>query len=330
MKTIDVTPIMTSNTTPAPYVVSASAEFNQNYKAFNAFDNITSMHSSDGWVSTVSTPKWLKIDFSEPTYINAYKITTRGTEGDSNPPKDWVLEGSNDDVYWDVIHTVTDGFTVMTPLQSKIFVCGNAKYRYYRLNIKTQLGTSGYTCIGQLRFLDIEDDTPIVTNTNAYHAQTVPMNTTNNIVAKRNDPREGLLGMANDPENYGDLYVVGRDGRSHLTKSGIKSEVIFEGTANVASTEYKLSKSIKKFKQLLIIAGASYNKDPRNGRSFTFDVSDLNSHMTSHAINLTLQVNSSSFANTSMHFKDEFTFVVDLLTQAAYTNHGITKIIGIC
>ena len=92
-----------------------------------------------------------------------------------------------------------------------------------------------------------------VSSTNANLTYTLPMSTTTLIKAKSNDSRVGLLGMANDPDNFGDLYVVGRDGKSHLTKSGVKSEVIFDGVAN-AIGQYNLVDSIDKYTYLIIIA----------------------------------------------------------------------------
>ena len=92
-----------------------------------------------------------------------------------------------------------------------------------------------------------------VSSANANLVYTLPMATTAQIKAKTGDSRTGLLGMANDPENFGDLYVVGRDGKAHLTKSGVKSEVIFDGVAN-ATGQYNLVDIIDKYSYLIIMA----------------------------------------------------------------------------
>ena len=111
---------------------------------------------------------------------------------------------------------------------------------------------------------------------NASLVYTLPMATTNKIKAKNNDSREGLLGMANDPENYGDLYVVGEDGKSHLTKCGIKSEILFEGEA-IPNNEYSLIKPITDFKELLICFSVNHETDGEDmyKEYVTIPVSDI-------------------------------------------------------
>lgn len=152
MALIDITPIMTSNTTPSPYVVSASSEFNAGYKAWNAFDNTVNDSTSDGWVSSASPNQWLKIDFNKSTVINSYEITNRGYAGDVKIPKSWILQGSNDDLTWKDLDTRTNEFVEQTPMSKKMFKCGRHAYRYYRLYINEYHNPSSYISIGQLRF----------------------------------------------------------------------------------------------------------------------------------------------------------------------------------
>lgn len=114
------------------------------------------------------------------------------------------------------------------------------------------IDTDGYLC----------DDRAFVENPNISHKNatllyTLPMATTKEINAKTNDSREGLLGMANDVENYGDLYVVGKDGKAHLTKSGIKSEIIFDGVISTTSTPVSLTKDIKVFNKVIVYVRAT-------------------------------------------------------------------------
>lgn len=92
-----------------------------------------------------------------------------------------------------------------------------------------------------------------VSGTGAYHGQTVSMNTTEKILAKKLDKRLGLLGVANDGDNFGSMYVVGYDGRAHLIKSGIKSKTIFEG--KVDDGTLILGDNASNFKYLQIITG---------------------------------------------------------------------------
>lgn len=90
---------------------------------------------------------------------------------------------------------------------------------------------------------------------NASFTYLLPMNTTSKIKAKRNDSRVGLLGTANDGNNFGDLYIVGYDGKSHLTKSAYKYDIIFEGILNTVDATSKLLSKLDTYRQLIVTGG---------------------------------------------------------------------------
>ena len=108
------------------------------------------------------------------------------------------------------------------------------------------INENGHICNDECNHTEI----PNISNKNASLTYTLPMATTKKIKAKSNDKRVGLLGLANDDENFGDLYVVGKDGKSHLTKSGIKSEILFDGKVTSPST-INITKELKEFKLLI-------------------------------------------------------------------------------
>lgn len=188
---------------------------------------------------------------------------------------------------------------------------------------------------GHLCDYDTCDTHEYVSHTNAFHAQTLPMNTTERILAKTNDSREGLLGMANDQENYGDLYVVGKDGKSHLTKSGIKSEVIFEGKASTLGN-YILNNNVKNFKQLIVVGDAT----SANGVDYyevttTIDTKAISN--TSGVAKYTLLYSTNTSTGTITSSRIGLCFPTDTTLEIAFTSLGasnyksiqITKVIGI-
>ena len=94
---------MTSNTSPAPYVVTSSNEL-AGYLGFNAFDSSEASlaHSND---SLVAIPYWIKIDLGAPQYVARYKYQARNV-GPYHCWKSWILEGSNDNAAWTLVDTV--------------------------------------------------------------------------------------------------------------------------------------------------------------------------------------------------------------------------------
>ena len=85
---------MTSDTAPAPYVVTSNG-----YNTFHAFDNVATSHSHSN-VPIQDAAYWVKIDLGSPQYVGFYKYQARH-DGATTAPyqqwKSWVLEGSNND-----------------------------------------------------------------------------------------------------------------------------------------------------------------------------------------------------------------------------------------
>lgn len=84
--------------------VTASSTFSSN-KPSNVvdFDNPNSYFES---INNSMFNEWVKYDFKElrvkPTY---YSILSGNDHGESDNPKNWVIEGSNDDISWKVLDT---------------------------------------------------------------------------------------------------------------------------------------------------------------------------------------------------------------------------------
>jgi hypothetical protein len=133
----NVTPTLTSNSTPSPYVASASTEYAVLYEAFRAFDQ-----ASNAWATAVGAGGigWIKLDFGSgySKTITRYKIKT-ATVG--REPKNFTFQGSNNDSDWTVLDTQTN--QTWTPGEEKTYDISNTvNYRYYKLDVTANIDGS--------------------------------------------------------------------------------------------------------------------------------------------------------------------------------------------
>src|SRR5262249_17118726 len=100
--------IMTSNTTPVPYVVSASSQNGAppTTEAWRAFDGSRSF----GWLTQPDgLPAWIQFDW------NIYTLKLQKYAVDCSPlslfparyPQAWTIEGSDNLLSWHVLSTVS-------------------------------------------------------------------------------------------------------------------------------------------------------------------------------------------------------------------------------
>lgn len=157
----DVTPIMTSNTTPSGYEVSASSELTTtgDYRAYKAFDGI--VNDNNYWITQIDkiTNQYLRLSLSKETKINAILMIT---DSKSNCPKDFILRGSNDGNDWGDIYKST--FDNNSKDLTQLFFAPFSKYKFYELFFINNQGDTGdgggrYIDISEIRFL-LAVDTP--------------------------------------------------------------------------------------------------------------------------------------------------------------------------
>lgn len=120
----------------------ASSVYSSDYKASKAF-NGTLNTISNYWqtVENITFPVEIGIDLGSEYYITRYALHNLGwnTIAINDRPNTWDFEGSNDKINWNTIDTVTNyTWTNNTP-EFKVSIPGS--YRYYRLIIKTCVGT---------------------------------------------------------------------------------------------------------------------------------------------------------------------------------------------
>ncbi len=148
------------------------------------------------------------------------------------------------------------------------YASGSSATRQVIICEATDLSYSVHTvvirCLDEIRYdfnaIDINDDGFLhyetyqegyVSKGNSSLSYILPMSSINKINSKISDDREGLLGMANNDKNYGELYVVGNDGKSHLTKAGLTSEILLDGDIT-ESTDLTFSKSLDNYNFIAI------------------------------------------------------------------------------
>jgi hypothetical protein len=141
---------LTSYTSHSPIVISASSEEGTNY-AWKAFDN---SDTSKFLTNAAGGVGWLKVDWGagNSKIIHDYAIQLSADGATFNRgPKDFTLQGSNDDSNWDVIDTVVNQ-TGWSNREKRFFTCDVEliPYRYLKLNITANNGDALYTDIGEL------------------------------------------------------------------------------------------------------------------------------------------------------------------------------------
>jgi alpha-L-fucosidase 2 len=123
-------------------VTSASFEGGSTESSARAFDGSTSTK----WYNGGTVPSgWLHYRFGDAAgwAVTEYRVTSANDVANRDP-KDWEFQGSNDGSGWTTLDT-RSGQTFSARLQSKTFLLSNTTpWRYYRLNILSNLGGSAY------------------------------------------------------------------------------------------------------------------------------------------------------------------------------------------
>lgn len=121
------TPIVPSSIFPWGEVKANS--YYSSYFPYLAFNGIKDLRS--GWFSRNARNEWISFTFPEQTYIEKYEIYA---VNNSNMPRDFVLQGSDDEVHWETLDEQSLTLSEWKVNQWNIFVIQNPKkYKTYRL-----------------------------------------------------------------------------------------------------------------------------------------------------------------------------------------------------
>ncbi len=146
----------TDYTLPVPFVFSASSEYPSIGLAWIPFST-ASGGTAIGWIGTNGGVDWNKLDIGagNSKILSDYKIT--GSTGPvTRSPKNWTMEGSNDNSTWDVLDTRTNE-TSWAPTEQRSYVCSVATtaYRYFRFNVSANNGDATYTGVENIGYYSV-------------------------------------------------------------------------------------------------------------------------------------------------------------------------------
>jgi len=148
----DITPPMTSNTSPSPYNVTASSRFS-GYEEWKAFNH--NHGASDIWVAN-GFSGWIQFDFGSPVTISKYAIQARNNvNAIYATPRDWTLKGSNDGANFTVLDShVLANTPQWSPNERREFILSApVTYRYYRIDGSVDSKWGAYMAIGEIEFI---------------------------------------------------------------------------------------------------------------------------------------------------------------------------------
>ena len=124
--------VMTSNTVPAPFVVSASSQFDVPYASWQAYDGSGVDGGATGLWASASVPASITIDYGAVYAFSKVEITGRSTSGQE--PRTFDLQSSNDGVTFATFATYT-GLTWANGGEMKTFNFTAITARHLRIDI---------------------------------------------------------------------------------------------------------------------------------------------------------------------------------------------------
>ncbi|MCL2446350.1 MAG: discoidin domain-containing protein [Oscillospiraceae bacterium] len=151
-----LTPNMTSNTAPSPFVASASSTYASGYQPWRAFDGISGGSGNDGWASSGPLSgsvvnQWIMINLGQPLPLYWYRLRSRGNQTTVVQfPTEWTLLGSNNGTNFNPIEQRTfslSGSGSYRPFD--FFLSQPAMYQFYRFQI-SRVNGGGHVNIGEI------------------------------------------------------------------------------------------------------------------------------------------------------------------------------------
>lgn len=211
---IDVTPKMTSNTTPSPYKIERSGAYNASYEAWLVFDGIE-FGVNNRWVSDSPSSGWISLDFGIPKRIQGYSIRCIDSTDTRQAPKNWTFEGWNGS-QWIVLDTRTNEIS-WKQNENRIYIFENDSYfTKYRINITATNGSN-----------------PSITEMKLFEKKLETIKTFKALSLKEQD----FI-------NYGMNSLSGIDLRNKfIKKSYIQSESITFGSGKIFTQQINLTKN---------------------------------------------------------------------------------------
>ena len=139
------TPAMTSNATPSGFVYASG--FVAGSDPWRAFDQNT----STTWFCNTTNTGTLTYEF--PTARNIKRYAFRNQSFAPSVPRQWRLEGSNDNIAFTVLETVTASLAVNSVYTSAI-LANTASFTFYRINISAVTTAGNQPAIAELELTE--------------------------------------------------------------------------------------------------------------------------------------------------------------------------------
>ena len=136
-------PVMTSNTSPSG-VAASSSNYSNEYAPWKAFDGNNNSGTASRWISSASAsmPQWISYKFNLATYAGSYYILPETGGCADRAPKNFRLQGSNDNVNWTTLDARTDINLSTWNGSGKTFNISNpGSYKTYRLYVTATNGS---------------------------------------------------------------------------------------------------------------------------------------------------------------------------------------------
>ena len=148
-KLTKISPIMTSDTTPSPYVVTRSSVWSASADhAWGIFDGIKTDDEMYTWISAADElHPWICVDLGTKTKITSFKLWL--DTGKNKFPEDFTLQGSNDGTNFTNIKSFTNVSSMAQSSDGEIEfnLYRIAEYRYYKIYVDTLQITGGATYV---------------------------------------------------------------------------------------------------------------------------------------------------------------------------------------
>lgn len=147
----EITPTnMTNNSTPAPFVASATNSFPGGFDPFRCWDG---NGPSNYWIGQMASG-FIQIDLGATAAQTpvTYSVQVNNIPEPARAPRDWTLEGSPDGTTFTVIDTVTNE-TLWSSGQVRTFTIDvqTTPYRFYRWSLTANNGDPQFYQIAKLR-----------------------------------------------------------------------------------------------------------------------------------------------------------------------------------
>jgi len=156
-----ITPKMTGNNTPAPYVVISSASWlTTPWQAFDGIKDVTSIaHTNYGVVSNID----IGIDLASARRVSKVKVYSRNGAGNpilaQDTPKEIIIRSSADGINWKVEKTIGNIPAPTEDFAMIIDVDVDFTARYVGLILNNPTNNRGYTAISEIELYGYNDPT---------------------------------------------------------------------------------------------------------------------------------------------------------------------------